>query len=553
MSSDHFDGMTSNATFIATPALLRPFLSFLRHAAAAREDGRSEARSIWLQAAAHLHGVGDDSLAALGLALIEQRQYADAIMLADAVVRLRPDDAAARFHLGYALQLANRHRDALAHYRHAMTIDPDFPLLKNNLAAALRVSGGDPDEAFALLESAAESNPSDSLTWINLVTARRDRLDLDGALDAGFRAVKLAPDNAQALNNLALVLREAQRWDEAEQYAEAACERSPCEPAMRSNLALLYLIRGNYAAGWPAHEARWEGSAELRGARPVFPRPQWQGEPLAGKTVLVWGEQGMGDLMQFCRYIPMLAARVHREGGHVIWNSFPQMGALLLRSLGEHIDGYTAGGGVDSLPPFDYEIPLLSLPHVLGVHDETLASTVPYLRPDTAASAAWRARLAGEKRLKVGLVWTGNASHQRNPFRRVGWERYADKLSGIDGVAFYSLQPGAANDVSAARAAGLTMVDYTAGFASFDDTAAFIAELDLVITICTSVAHLSGALGQRTWVLLDVNPHWPWLLERRDSLWYPSTVLYRQRAFAQWDAVLDEVARDLAGLARRRG
>ncbi|WDD90990.1 tetratricopeptide repeat protein [Burkholderia sp. FERM BP-3421] len=553
MSSDHAGSMKPDTALTTAPGLLQPFLAFLRHAAAAQENGRSEARSIWLQAAAHLHGIDDDALAALRFALVEQRRYPEAIMLADAVVRLRPDAAAARFHLGYVLQLANRHRDALAHYRHAMTIDPDFPLLKNNLAAALRAAGGDLDEALELLESAAEAQPLNAMAWINLATARRDHLDLDGALDAGFRSVELAPDDAQALSNLALVLKEAQRWDEAEHYARLAYERAPCDPAMRLNLALLYLMRGNHTAGWPEHEARWEGSAELRGARPVFPKPQWQGESLAGKTVLVWGEQGMGDLLQFCRYIPMLAARVHREGGRVIWNSFPQMGALLSRSLGKYVDGYTAGGGVDSLPPFDYEIPLLSLPLVLGVDDETLSSTIPYLRPDAAARAAWRTRLAGEKRLKVGLAWTGNIRHQRNPFRRVGWERYADRFRDIDGVAFYSLQPGAADDVSAARAAGLAMTDHTAGFATFDDTAAFIGELDLVITICTSVAHLSGALGQRTWVLLDVNPHWPWLLGRRDSPWYPNTILYRQRSFAQWDAVLDEVARDLGALARRRG
>jgi Flp pilus assembly protein TadD len=538
--------MSPDAAFAMTPTLLQPFLAFLRHAAAALEGGQSEARSIWLQAAAHLHAVDDDALAALGFALVEQQRYLEAIMLADTAVRFRPDDAAARFQLGYVLQLANRHGDALAHYRHAMTLDPDFPLLRNNLAAALRAVGGDSSEALALLESAAEAQPLNCMAWINLATARRDHLDLDGALDAGFRSVELAPDDAQALSNLSLVLKEAQRWDEAEHYARLARERSPLDPSMRSNLALLHLIRGNYAAGWPEHEARWEGAAELRGARPVFPKPQWQGESLAGKTVLLWGEQGMGDLMQFCRYVPMFAARVHRDGGRVIWNSFPQMGALLSRSLGEYVDGYTAGGGVDSLPPFDYEIPLLSLPHLLGVRDETLSAAVPYLRPDAAASAAWRTRLAGEKRLKVGLAWTGNAGHQRNPFRRVGWERYADRFRGLDGVAFYSLQPGAADDVAAARAAGLAMVDHTGEFATFDDTAAFISELDLVITICTSIAHLSGALGQRTWVLLDVNPHWPWLLERRDSPWYPNTVLYRQRTFARWDAVLDEVARDLA-------
>jgi hypothetical protein len=283
-----------------------------------------------------------------------------------------------------------------------------------------------------------------------------------------------------------------------------------------------------------------------------MPAPQWQGESLADKTLLVWGEQGMGDLLQCCRFIPLLAERVHAQGGRVIWNSFPQTGALLARSLASHVDAYSAGGGIETLPPFDYEIPLMSLPLVLGTLDDTLPGTVPYLRPDASASASWRARLAGEKRLKVGLAWTGSLNHQRNPFRAAGWERFASAFAGIGGAAFYSLQPGAATDVAAAQTAGLPMVDYTAELKSFDDTAAFVSALDLVITVCTSVAHLSGAIGQRTWVLLDVNPHWIRLLERRDNPWYPSATLYRQRQFGDWTPVLDEVTRDPDALAGQR-
>jgi hypothetical protein len=181
----------------------------------------------------------------------------------------------------------------------------------------------------------------------------------------------------------------------------------------------------------------------------------------------------MGDLLQCCRFIPLLAERVHEQGGRVVWNSVPQMGALLVRSLGSHVDGHSAGGGIETLPPFDYEIPLMSVPLVLGTLGDTLPGTAPYLRPDAAASASWRTRLAGEKRLKVGLAWTGSLNHQRNPFRAVGWERFAAAFAGIGGAAFYSLQPGAAADVAAAQTAGLPMADYTAELKSFDDTAAF--------------------------------------------------------------------------------
>ena len=528
------------------------FLIFLQRAALAQHNGRAEACAIWLEAAALLQAVDDETIGLITGSLLEQRRHDDTVAFAAIIAQLKPDDAVASFRLGYALQMANRHRDALAPYRHALTLDPQLPQLRTNLAGALALTGGDTAEQVALLESALKAAPLDSDAWTNLAQASRFAMNLPRALQAGARAVELAPDSPLALNNYALALKEAQRWDEAVQLTQAACERAPGDPTMLSNLAMLHLVRGDYEQGWPAHEARWQGSQELGGNRPAMPAPQWQGEPLAGKTLLVWGEQGMGDLLQCCRYIPLLAERVHAQGGRVIWNSFPQMGALLVRSLGSHVDGYSAGGGVETLPPFDYEIPLMSVPLVLATLDDTLPGTVPYLHPDATVSASWRARLAGEKRLKVGLAWTGSLNHQRNPFRAVGWERLASAFAGVRGAAFYSLQPGAAADVAAAQTAGLPMADYTAELKSFDDTAAFVSALDLVITVCTSVAHLSGAIGQRTWVLLDVNPHWTWLLERCDSPWYPSATLYRQRQFGDWTPVLEDVTRDLEALAGQR-
>jgi tetratricopeptide (TPR) repeat protein len=527
------------------------FLTFLQRAALARQNRQTEAQSIWLEAAAHLQPLDDAAITHVTHALLEQRRHDDAIALAAIIAQLQPDDAAASFRSGYTLQMVNRHREALTPYRHALTLNPELPQLRNNLAGALAILRENTPEQVRLLESAVQANPFDSDAWINLAQASRFAMDLRRALQAGERAVELAPSSPLALNNYALALKEAQRWEEAGRVAQRACDHAPGDPAMRSNLAMLQLVRADYEHGWVTHEARWQGSMELGGARPAFPAPQWQGEALAGKTLLVWGEQGMGDLLQCCRFIPLLAERVHAQGGRLVWNSFPQMGALLERSMAKHVDEYSTGGGVESLPPFDYEIALLSVPLALGTLHDTLRGTVPYLHPDPAASAAWRARLAAEQRFKVGLAWTGSLGHQRNPFRRVGWERYAAAFAEMEGVTFYSLQPGAKADVSAAQEAGLTMIDYTCELKTFDDTAALVSALDLVITVCTSVAHLSGAIGQRTWVLLDANPHWTWLLERRDSPWYPSATLYRQREFGEWKPVMEEVTRDLAALATR--
>ncbi|MEC5408847.1 tetratricopeptide repeat protein [Paraburkholderia sp. MPAMCS5] len=538
---------------MVTSDISSAFLNFMRHAAAARERGAAQSETQSLRAAAQLHPLDDKSLAALVHTLIDQQRHGDAIELAAIIAQLDHGNAHAHFRLGYTLQMANRHGEAIGPYRRALEVAPALPSLRCNLAGALALTECGLGEQIELLEQALQHDPGEANAWINLASACRKNRDLPRALEAGERAVHCAPLSPLAHNNYALALREAQRWDDATAAAQTACALAPTDACMRSNLAMLQLTRGDYANGWQSHEARWAGSTELRGSRPAMPAPTWKGEPLIGKTLLVWGEQGMGDVLQFSRYIPMLAERVHREGGRLAWNSFPQMGALLARSLGAHVDDYSAGGGVEALVPFEFEIPLLSLPLVFGTREATIPATSPYLHWAPAAVKRWEQRLAGESRLKVGLAWTGSEGHQRNPFRRVGWERYAEHFGGMRNVAFYSLQPGAGADVSAARAAGLPITDYTAEFATFDDTAAFVGALDLVVTVCTSAAHLSGALGQRTWVLLDVNPHWVWLTDRTDSPWYPSATLYRQPRFGEWEPPLEAVARDLSALAERHG
>jgi Flp pilus assembly protein TadD len=496
-----------------------------------------------------LRALSDDSLM-LTASRAQQPELADeAIRLCAAIARLEPQRCAAWFAAGLALQLAKRPADAVAPYRRALAIDRTFPNLRNNLATALMQINSNGDEVAVLLEESVEADPDDVNAWINLGRLRADETSFERPLEASRRALALTPHSPLALNNYSMACKEAQRWDEAEQVARAACQYAPNDASIRMNLSMIRLVRGNYAEGWADHELRWQGSSELAAGRPVFPKPEWRGEPLASRTLLVWGEQGMGDLLQFSRYIPMLAERVRREGGRLLWNSFPQMGALLSRSMAGHYDQYTAGGPVEALPPFDYEISLVSLPGFFDTREETIPGPTRYLASEPAAAARWRERLAGETRLKVGLTWTGSLTHKRNPFRRVGLERYARHFGGIDNVVFYSLQPGASADIEAARQAGFEVIDYSAEWKNFDDTAAFIDALDLVISVCTSAAHLAGALGQKCWVLLDVNPHWVWLLDRRDSPWYPNTTLYRQQQFRQWEPVFDTLSADLAKLA----
>ncbi|WP_321941437.1 hypothetical protein [Paraburkholderia tropica] len=532
------------------------FLDFVDAAVRAdpEQTASREAIALLTNTRATLLALGDDALVGIAAEVKDPAKAHAALRIALAAARLAPARAAAQFAAGLALQFANRHADAVEPYRRALAIDQTFPNLRNNLAISLMLINSERSEIDWLLEEAVAADPNDSRAWVNLALLRPTDIDLARPHDAARRAVALAPHDPLALNNYAMVCKEAQDWDEAERMARAACEYAPNGASSRFNLAILRLLRGGYAEGWAGHELRWQGSRELAAGRPAFPKPQWRGEPLAGRTLLLWGEQGMGDLLQFARYVPMLAERVHREGGKLVWNSFPQMGALLSRSLGAHCDLYCAGGPVEALPPYDCEVSLLSLPFLFETREDTIPGPAAYLAPDPARAAYWRKRLAddaGQRRLKVGLAWTGSLTHQRNPFRRVGLERFAQAFAGLHAdVAFYSLQPGAQADVDAARAAGFEIADYSAEWPDFDETAAFVDGLDLVISVCTSAAHLAGALGKRAWVLLDVNPHWVWQLDRRDSPWYPNTTLYRQKQFRDWQPVLDAVSADLAGLAR---
>lgn len=236
-----------DSTDILIP-LLPPFLALLGRAADAQARGERAAHDQWLAAAGHLHAVDAEALAQLTATLVARQRTADALALAECAARVQPG-AAAHFNHGYTLQMAGRHADAVAPYRAALAADAGWPSLRNNLAIALRLSGGDRAEEIALLDAAVNADPRDVQAWINLVVARLAMQDLDGALACAARLADLAPDNALAMNNVAMAMKEAQRWDDAERHAARACELAPDDASFGFNLAIIQLVRGNYAAG----------------------------------------------------------------------------------------------------------------------------------------------------------------------------------------------------------------------------------------------------------------------------------------------------------------
>jgi tetratricopeptide (TPR) repeat protein len=481
-----------------------------------------------------------DSLGRIGQA-VEVRQH---------LCKVAPQSAQHWFELGLALQRASRAMDARQAYLHAQAIDPDYPYLRNNLAATY-VESGQPSSAIDILDSIVAGGSDDVLSFINLGIACRQTFNLSRSVEMFERAIALDPRNPLGYSNYGLTLSELQRPSEARAMFERSLAADPNFVGARWNLAMSQLLAGDYATGWVNHEARWDGSPELRGNRPGAPQQTiWEGEPLTGKTLFLWGEQGFGDALQFSRYVPLLADRVKREGGHLFYCCFGRLLPLFRRSF-EDCCEMIIPDTCRPMPETDYHCPLLSLPLRFGTTLDTLPARVPYLRLDKQKVEAWRERLAAERRLKVGLVWTGNPTHQRNPFRSVGLDAYVAAFKDIRDVSFYSLQFDAEQDIKKAQANGFAIEDHTPEMKDYDDSAAFIRNMDLVITICTSAAHLAGAVAARTWLLLDVNPHWVWLTERSDSPWYPTLTLYRQKAYRDWAPVLERVRSDLAALAQQ--
>jgi tetratricopeptide (TPR) repeat protein len=460
------------------------------------------------------------------------------------------DSADAWFALGLAQQQAGAFDAARDAYERAMALNPDLPMLRNNLSA-LHYDRGEYDEALRLGKEAIRAQPDHHLAWTNLANVLLKLREPAHALLAARRAAKLAPDFALAQLALSNAARESQLWTEAFDAIVRAAKVGGADPKIQFSVAMLQLMQGDFENGWINFEARWQGSPELARMAAFCPELRWSGQPLAGKTLLVWGEQGHGDAIQFIRFIPLLIERVRKAGGKIICCCFPPLHALFKRSLAAY-DVEVLPSDVSPVPAFDFHIPLASLPLALHVTLESLGAPASYLVADTARTMRWREELGVTgARLRVGLVWTGSRTHQRNPLRAVPPESYAHALSGLTGIDWYSLQVGGQDDIARMANAGLPVIDRTHEWENFDDTAALIASLDIVVTVCTSVAHLAAALGRPTWLLLDVNPHWVWMTERRDSPWYPTITLYRQRHYRDWTAPLQQLRADLEQAAAR--
>ena len=505
----------------------------------------------------------------LGVALAAAGRPAEAIECYRRAAAIRPD-VLAFDNLGRSLHTLGRSAEAAAAFREAIAIDPRFAPAHNGLGIALRAAGN-VDGAIAAFRRAAELSPAspeplDNLgsalqqarrsteamacydAALSLAPGRPSTLNLIGALqcDAGRWAEAIAtferalvgrPDFVDAINNLGTALEEVGRREEAMAHYRRAAALAPDAVSPPWNVALLQLLTGDYTAGWPGYEHRWRQRLQ-RSVHRQFSQPMWDGSDLAGRRLLLHAEQGFGDAIQFARYAAVAAQR----GGRVFVECQPPL-ARLFRSLAGVDRVVPRGEG--PLPPFDVHCPFMSLPMVFGTTLGTVPAEVPYLRATPAAANRWRQRLAAEPQgRRVGLVWSGDAKHQKDRDRSVSLSMLAP-LAAVVGVRFYSLQFGPPAEEAATPPPGMSLTDWTGELDDFADTAGLASQLDLVITVDTAVAHLAGALGRPTWVLVPFAPDWRWLLDRDDSPWYPSMQLFRQRTKGDWADPIARVAEAL--------
>jgi tetratricopeptide (TPR) repeat protein len=441
--------------------------------------------------------------------------------------------------LGIALRRLGHLEDAIAAYRQALTLRPDYPLALNNLGLALQ-EAGDYEDAVTVLQRVVEATPGDADAHNNLGAAHDRAGARDQALAHYRRAVALRPDYPEALNNLGLAALADGRLDEAEGALRSALEVRPDYPEIHKNLALVLFARGDLRAGSAEYEWRWRIPRDHR--LPNLAAPLWDGRPLgADSTLLLCAEQGLGDTIQFARY----AAALHAFAGRVILYGPAPLARIMATVPG--LDGFVAVG--QELPACDAYLPVMSLMHRLGTTLDTIPAALPYVAPDAERLAALAPLFAGPG-LKVGLVWAGDPGHRNDRYRSLTLAALQPILD-IPGARFFSLQVGPGAAAIKEAGFGARIVDLAPDLPDLAATAAAMAQLDLVVTVDTAAAHLAGALGRPTWMMLPANPDWRWMTGRSDSPWYPSLRLFRQRHLGEWRPVIEAVALELARLVLR--
>ena len=446
---------------------------------------------------------------------------------------LEIEPASVDFHsyIGRVLYRSGALESAAEFYKRALTIDPKRADICNDLGLVFTGLGNFAAATEAFTRS-LRLNPRSAKTIAGLGSMFERKGDLESAADAYRDAIKLDPKLHAAYADLGFVLYGSGEITEAEACFQRLRTLEPDNAEAIANLGLIHLLQGDFEAGWSEYEERWRVGV---GDERTFSEKRWKGEPLGGARILLFAEQGLGDTIQFARYVPMVMAC----GGDVVLEVQHPLKKLL-----SHTDGLAVISRGETLPEFTWQCPLMSVPLALGTRLDTIPTTTPYIRVDAARAETWRSRLTGNTR-RIGLAWAGSSEHPRNRQRSIPLELMVPLLS-VKETRFYSLQFGDGVDQIKHLPADARLFDFGEELKELTELAALIANLDLVITVDTAVAHLAGAIGKPVWILLSKGCDWRWLLGREDSLWYSSARLFRQAKAGDWAEVMFRVERELA-------
>jgi len=492
-----------------------------------------------------------DALLTLAALLARHRRDAEAEACYAQALQAAPHSVAAHADFGALLVSLGRLADAERCLMQALALEPDDPAALTNLGLLLAKSGrqaeAEPCHRRALANAPAHA-PTRSAILCNLGNLLAELRRDDEAETCLREAISIDPASAAAHCNLGVLLRDTDRPEEAESSLRQALALRPDYRLAEMHLSSLLLARGAFAEGWRLHEARHDPELRDNGIPPPpFAMRRWQGEPSDGLSLLVWPEQGLGDQIQFARFAPLLkqrgAARVTLVCQRPLKRLFDTLEGIDEVFAADVVDNRFSVPGVD-LSHHDRWVFPLSLPHALGIELDTLPAAIPYLQAPAERLAEASQRLAPrDGRLRVGLVWRGNPKHDNDADRSLPGLATLAPLWSVPGVSFISLQAGSAGGAAHEPPAGQPLQHLGGGFRDFADTAAVLANIDLLICVDTSIAHLAGALGRPCWVLLPRHKtDWRWLEERDDSPWYPGTLrLFRQAKRGDWTPLIEAV------------
>jgi len=511
----------------------------------------------------------------LGVILQQRGKLGEAEACYQRTLLIRPDNAEAHANLGVTLHALGRLNEAETSCRRALQIQPDYAEVHNNLSVILQQMGR-LDEAETYGRRALQIKPDYAEAYNNLGAILQQLGRLDEAESYCRRALEITPDYAEAHNNLGVTLQDLGRPSEAEacfqhalqikpDYAEAHNNLGNCKLALdrldeaeasyrwalkikpdyaeaHNNLGLILLATERLSEGWPEYEYRWEATKRLR---PPTLLPQWTGQiPLTGDRLLIFKEQGLGDQLQFSRYLP-LAASHFAEGVSIFVG--PPLLALFRRSFP---DAEILDVPPDNQEAWHWQCPLLSLPLTFGTTLETIPNHVPYLIPDPAKVSYWQSKITAldlpESTRKIGVVWKPGTNMKTAPLRAISLQQMAPLL-GLPGCMWFSLQKEPDPD-KAPWVASEKLIDWADEFGDFDDTAALLMNMDLVISVDTSVAHLAGGLGQAVWLFNRHHSEWRWMHDREDIPWYPTMRIFTQKTAGNWDEVVWRMSATLASM-----